>query len=136
MRTIRKQFNLTQAQMAEVLHVENSNNICRYEKGVSAPRLEVLQRLSSYSGYTLDWMIRGGDPSYPAGGPKPARKAREDPPSLVKQQIREIAELLVTTPRLRRLLITLMRRKKVDLDRIEQIAQHLHELLAGNRKRR
>jgi transcriptional regulator with XRE-family HTH domain len=35
--------------------------LSKYEKGLSAPTLELLLKLKSYSGRSLDWIVTGGE---------------------------------------------------------------------------
>jgi transcriptional regulator with XRE-family HTH domain len=35
--------------------------LSKYEKGLSAPTLELLLKLKSHSGRSLDWIVTGGE---------------------------------------------------------------------------
>lgn len=35
--------------------------LSKYEKGLSAPTLELLLKLKTYSGRSLDWIVMGGE---------------------------------------------------------------------------
>ena len=51
-------FDLTQAQFADMLGIRQ-NTISGYEKGRIVPTLEMLMKLKSYSGKSIDWIVSG-----------------------------------------------------------------------------
>jgi len=53
-------FDLSQAEFGKILGV-SQRQLSKYESGESAPTLEVLLRLSAYSGKSIDSLIKGGE---------------------------------------------------------------------------
>jgi transcriptional regulator with XRE-family HTH domain len=53
-------FDLTQEQFGEILGIRQTT-LSKYEKGQAAPTLEVLLRLRSHSGKSIDWIITGDE---------------------------------------------------------------------------
>jgi transcriptional regulator with XRE-family HTH domain len=51
-------FDLTQAEFGKILGVGQAQ-LSKCEKGIGLPSIELLLRLSDYSGKTLDWIITG-----------------------------------------------------------------------------
>ena len=51
-------FDLTQAQFAEMLGIRQ-NTLSNYEKGKIVPTLEMLLKLKSHSGKSIDWIVTG-----------------------------------------------------------------------------
>lgn len=51
-------FELTQVELARLLGVSQAQ-LSKYEKGLSAPTLEILVRLSVNSGRSIDWIVTG-----------------------------------------------------------------------------
>lgn len=59
MREIRG-FDLTQAEFGKLLGI-GQTQLSKYEMGQSVPTLELLLKLKSYSGRTIDWIVTGED---------------------------------------------------------------------------
>ena len=55
-------FDLTQAEFCKVLGI-GQRQLSKYEKGQSAPTLEVLLKLKAHSGKSLDWIVAGEEDS-------------------------------------------------------------------------
>jgi transcriptional regulator with XRE-family HTH domain len=55
-------FDLTQAEFCKVLGI-GQTQLSKYEKGQSAPTLEVLMKLKAHSGKSLDWIVAGEEDS-------------------------------------------------------------------------
>jgi transcriptional regulator with XRE-family HTH domain len=53
-------FDRTQREFGQVLGI-GQTQISKYEKGLSAPTLELLLKLKFYSGRSLDWIVTGGE---------------------------------------------------------------------------
>ena len=53
-------FDRTQREFGKMLGV-GQTQLSKYEKGLSAPTLELLLKLKSYSGRSLDWIVTGGE---------------------------------------------------------------------------
>jgi len=53
-------FDLTQTQFGKILGI-GQTQLSKYEMGQSAPTLEVLLRLKTYSGKSIDWIVTGED---------------------------------------------------------------------------
>ena len=53
-------FDLSQAEFGKILGV-SQRQLSKYESGQSAPTLEVLLKLSAYSGKRIDSLIKGGE---------------------------------------------------------------------------
>jgi len=53
-------FDLTQREFGKMLGI-GQTQLSKYEKGLSAPTLELLLKLKSYSGRSLDWIVTGGE---------------------------------------------------------------------------
>ena len=51
-------FDLTQAEFGSILGVGQAQ-LSKCEKGQGLPSIELLIRLSEYSGKSLDWIVRG-----------------------------------------------------------------------------
>jgi len=51
-------FDLTQAEFSKRLGI-GQQQLSNYEKGRSAPTLEILVKLQALSGKSLDWIVRG-----------------------------------------------------------------------------
>jgi transcriptional regulator with XRE-family HTH domain len=51
-------FDLTQAEFGKMLGIAQTT-LSKYEKGQAAPTLEVLVRLKTHSGKSIDWIITG-----------------------------------------------------------------------------
>jgi transcriptional regulator with XRE-family HTH domain len=51
-------FDLTQAQFGKILGI-GQTQLSKYEMGQSAPTLELLLRLKTYSGKSIDWIVTG-----------------------------------------------------------------------------
>lgn len=51
-------FDLTQAQFADMLGIRQ-NTLSGYEKGRIVPTLEMLIKLKTYSGKSIDWIVSG-----------------------------------------------------------------------------
>jgi transcriptional regulator with XRE-family HTH domain len=51
-------FELTQAELGKILGIGQAQ-LSKYEKGENALTLELLLRLSVYSGRSIDWIITG-----------------------------------------------------------------------------
>jgi len=52
-------FELTQEEFARVFGV-GQTQWSKYEKGQSLPTVEMLLKLSAYSGKSIDWIVKGG----------------------------------------------------------------------------
>ena len=52
-------FDRTQLEFGKVLGIGRMQ-LSKYEKGLSAPTLELLLKLKPYSGRSLDWTVTGG----------------------------------------------------------------------------
>jgi transcriptional regulator with XRE-family HTH domain len=59
MREIRG-FDLSQTEFGKILGV-GQRQLSKYEKGQSAPTLDVLIKLKAYSGRGIDWIVTGTD---------------------------------------------------------------------------
>jgi len=55
-------FDLTQADFARILGI-GQTQLSKYELGQSAPTLEILLKLKTYSRSTIDWIVTGEDES-------------------------------------------------------------------------
>ena len=64
-------FDLTQRQFGKILGVGQAQ-LSKYEKGQSAPTLDLLLKLRDYSGRSVDWILTGEE----AG--KRVHKGREE----------------------------------------------------------
>jgi transcriptional regulator with XRE-family HTH domain len=53
-------FDLTQAEFSKRLGI-GQQQLSNYEKGRSAPTLEILAKLKALSGKSLDWIVLGED---------------------------------------------------------------------------
>jgi len=53
-------FDHTQREFGKMLGI-GQTQLSKYEKGLSAPTLELLLKLKSYSGRSLDWIVTGGE---------------------------------------------------------------------------
>ncbi|MGA2373371.1 MAG: helix-turn-helix transcriptional regulator [Terriglobales bacterium] len=53
-------FDHTQREFGKMLGI-GQTQLSKYEKGQSAPTLELLLKLKSYSGRSLDWIVTGGE---------------------------------------------------------------------------
>jgi len=51
-------FDLTQAQFGKILGI-GQTQLSKYEMGQSAPTLDLLLRLKTYSGRSIDWIVTG-----------------------------------------------------------------------------
>ncbi len=51
-------FDLTQAEFGRMLGV-GQTQLSNYELGLSAPTLEILLKLKTYSGRSVDWILTG-----------------------------------------------------------------------------
>jgi transcriptional regulator with XRE-family HTH domain len=51
-------FELTQEDFGKILGI-GQTQLSKYEKGQSTPTLEILLRLKSYSGRSIDWILTG-----------------------------------------------------------------------------
>jgi transcriptional regulator with XRE-family HTH domain len=51
-------FDLTQGKFAKILGISQAQ-LSKYEKAQSVPTLEILLRLQSFSGKTIDWIVKG-----------------------------------------------------------------------------
>ena len=51
-------FDLTQGQFGKILGI-GQTQLSKYEIGQSAPTLELLLRLKTYSGRSIDWIVSG-----------------------------------------------------------------------------
>ncbi len=51
-------FDLKQTEFAEILGVSQTQ-LSKYERGKSAPTPEILLKLKSFSGRTIDWILTG-----------------------------------------------------------------------------
>ena len=51
-------FDLTQAEFGKILGI-GQTQLSKYEKGQNAPTLELLLRLKTYSGRSIDWIVTG-----------------------------------------------------------------------------
>ncbi len=51
-------FDLTQAEFGKMLGIAQTT-LSKYEKGQAAPTLEVLVRLKTHSGKSIDWIVTG-----------------------------------------------------------------------------
>ena len=51
-------FDHTQREFGKMLGI-GQTQLSKYEKGLSAPTLELLLKLKSYSGRSLDWIVTG-----------------------------------------------------------------------------
>jgi transcriptional regulator with XRE-family HTH domain len=51
-------FDITQAEFAERLGISQSQ-LSKYERGVAAPSGEVLMRIKSQFGVSIDWLLTG-----------------------------------------------------------------------------
>ena len=51
-------FGHTQREFGKMLGI-GQTQLSKYEKGLSAPTLELLLKLKSYSGRSLDWIVTG-----------------------------------------------------------------------------
>ncbi len=56
LKTLRTEMGLTQNQLAQELGLSNKT-ISVYEKGTSSPTLETLEKMASYFGVTIDFLI-------------------------------------------------------------------------------
>jgi DNA-binding XRE family transcriptional regulator len=55
-----RSFDLTQAEFGRLLGV-GQTQMSKYEMGQSVPTLELLLRLKTYSGKSIDWIVTGED---------------------------------------------------------------------------
>jgi transcriptional regulator with XRE-family HTH domain len=53
-------FDHTQREFGKMLGI-GQTQLSKYEKGLSAPTLELLLKLKSHSGRSLDWIVTGGE---------------------------------------------------------------------------
>jgi transcriptional regulator with XRE-family HTH domain len=51
-------FDLKQAELAKILGVTQTQ-LSKYERGKSAPTVEMLLKLKHFSGKTIDWILAG-----------------------------------------------------------------------------
>jgi len=51
-------FDLTQGQLAEILGISQAQ-LSKYEKAQSVPTVELLLKLKSFSGKSIDWILTG-----------------------------------------------------------------------------
>ncbi len=51
-------FDHTQREFGKILGI-GQTQLSKYEKGLSAPTLELLLKLKSYSGRSLNWIVTG-----------------------------------------------------------------------------
>ncbi len=54
--TIRRRWQLSQAELAEMLHCTR-DQICNWERGRASPRLEFCQRIAAQAGVSLDQLL-------------------------------------------------------------------------------
>ncbi len=54
-------FDLTQDEFGRVLDLGQAQ-VAKYERGQSAPTLELLLKLKAYSGKSIDWILTGEEP--------------------------------------------------------------------------
>ena len=52
-------FDLTQREFGNILGIGQAQ-VAKYEKGQSAPTVELLLRLKALSGKSIDWILSGG----------------------------------------------------------------------------
>lgn len=57
---LRKQAGMSQSQLAEALHI-SASTIGMYEQGRRSPGLDVLVRMSSVFGVSLDYLVTGAE---------------------------------------------------------------------------
>lgn len=53
-------FELTQAHFGKILGI-GQTQLSKYEKGQNAPTVQLLVKLSAYSGKSIDWIVKGRD---------------------------------------------------------------------------
>jgi transcriptional regulator with XRE-family HTH domain len=58
LRELRRQKNLSQAELADRVGV-HSTHVSRYERGVSRPAFDTLQRIAGILGVTTDYLLEG-----------------------------------------------------------------------------
>ena len=51
-------FDRTQREFGKMLGI-GQTQLSKYEKGLSAPTLELLLKLKFYSGHSIDWIVTG-----------------------------------------------------------------------------
>lgn len=51
-------FDLTQAEFGRILGIKQTQ-LSKYELGQSSPTLEILLKLKTYSGKSVDWILTG-----------------------------------------------------------------------------
>ena len=58
LKKLRKQNRITQRSLAEALHISQTS-VSKYERGESAPDLEMVIKMADFFGVTIDEFIRG-----------------------------------------------------------------------------
>lgn len=56
LKTLRKEKELSQKQLAEILNTTNSS-ICDWESGRAEPNIEMLIRISEFFGVSVDYLL-------------------------------------------------------------------------------
>jgi transcriptional regulator with XRE-family HTH domain len=54
-------FNLSQREFGQILGITQAQ-LSKYELGLSAPTPDILLKLKSYSGKSIDWILGGEEP--------------------------------------------------------------------------
>jgi len=54
-------FDLTQEEFGEILGLPQTQ-VSKYELGLSAPTVEILLKLKTFSGKSIDWILTGEGP--------------------------------------------------------------------------
>uniref|UniRef100_UPI004056DD84 helix-turn-helix domain-containing protein n=1 Tax=Agathobacter sp. TaxID=2021311 RepID=UPI004056DD84 len=63
LKLLRKQRNLTQQQLADILHV-SQQSIHKYEHDITSPDLETLKHMASYFDTSVDYLLNATDISH------------------------------------------------------------------------
>ena len=60
LRTLRKQHNLSQQKLADILHV-SQQSIYKYENGITSPDIETLIRMADFFNTSVDYLVEYTD---------------------------------------------------------------------------
>lgn len=63
LKTLRKQHNLSQQKLADILHV-SQQSVYKYENGITSPDIETLIRMADYFNTSIDYLVEYTDISH------------------------------------------------------------------------
>ena len=60
LKELRKQHNLSQQKLADILHV-SQQSVYKYENGITSPDIETLVRMADYFNTSIDYLVEHTD---------------------------------------------------------------------------